>query len=134
GGAEPDLSGLEPVGERWPRMFEVMGLLQSTHPHEPVWYLNLLGVRAYAQGRGVGSSLLRAVLDRADEAGEPAYLEATSEANRRLYERHGFECTAELRVSDCPPLYAMWRRPVPFTSSHAGGTSTPIPPVAAIRH
>ena len=38
-----------------------------------------------------------------------AYLEATSEQNRRLYERHGFVATAELRLPDGPSLWAMWR-------------------------
>ena len=113
-GTEADLSGLEPwiaTGE-WPRMLEVMELLESTHPHEPCWYLNLLAVRPSAQGQGIGGALLQRVLDRADADGVPAYLEATSEDNRRLYERYGFTCSAELRTSDCPPLYAMWRRPV----------------------
>jgi hypothetical protein len=57
------------------------------------------------------TSLLRAVLDRADREGSPAYLEATSRRNRALYERHGFVTIGELTVADCPPLYAMWRPP-----------------------
>jgi GNAT superfamily N-acetyltransferase len=111
-GEAADLSGLDVdrVGAEWPKMLEVMGLLESSHPHEDCWYLNLLAVEPAAQGRGIGTALLRAVLDRADADGVPAYLEATSEANRRLYERHGFEVAAELRVSDCPPLWAMWHR------------------------
>ena len=140
-GAEADLSGLEPLvgtGE-WPRLLEVMELLGSTHPHEPCWYLNLLAVRPSAQGQGIGVSLLRRVLDRADADGEPAYLEATSEDNRRLYERHGFECTAELRTSDCPPLYAMWRRPVAGSfvpSAHVPSHTAAVPTYAvpAVRY
>ncbi len=42
----------------------------------------------------------------------PAYLEATSPRSRALYERHGFEVTAELRATaDSPPMWAMWREP-----------------------
>jgi hypothetical protein len=55
--------------------------------------------------------LLRAVLDRADREGSPAYLDATSRRNRALHERHGFVTIGELTVADCPPLYAMWRPP-----------------------
>jgi GNAT superfamily N-acetyltransferase len=124
-GTEANLSGLEPwiaTGE-WPRMLEVMELLESTHPHEPCWYLNLLAVRPSAQGRGIGGALLQRVLSRADADGVPAYLEATSPDNRRLYERFGFEATAELRTSDCPPLWAMWRRPV--STSHVPSASVP---------
>ena len=47
----------------------------------------------------------------------PAYLEATSEDNRRLYERHGFVIVDELAVAGSPPLWAMWRQPRPPTSA-----------------
>jgi hypothetical protein len=42
----------------------------------------------------------------------PAYLEASSPQNRKLYERHGYETMGELIVSDSPALYPMWRLPV----------------------
>jgi GNAT superfamily N-acetyltransferase len=109
-GAEPDLGAIEHHLDAWPRLLPIVELLESTHPTEPCWYLNLLAVEPAAQGRGIGSSLLRAVLDRAAADGVPAYLEATSAANRRLYERHGFEATAVLGVADCPPIWAMWHR------------------------
>lgn len=109
-GTAAELDGLEPHALALPRMLQIMELLESTHPHEECWYLNLLAVESGAQGKGIGSALLRHVLERADADGVPAYLEATSPANRRLYERHGFEVTAELRVADCPPLWAMWHR------------------------
>ena len=76
----------------------------AVHPSDPHHYLMLLGVVPARQGTGVGSALLRAVLDIADAAGEPAYLEATTPQNRALYERHGFEVTRELRAADCPPV------------------------------
>ena len=101
------LVGLSPVdGDR---LMTCMELLGETHPQEPSWYLNLLGVAPDHQGHGIGSALLKAALDRADRDGVPAYLEATSEQNRRLYERHGFVATAELRLPDGPSLWAMWR-------------------------
>ena len=34
-----------------------------------------------------------------------------STRSRALYERFGFEVTAELRALDGPPLWAMWREP-----------------------
>jgi predicted N-acetyltransferase YhbS len=64
-----------------------------------------------AQGRGLGSALRRPVLDRADQAGLPAYLEATSPHNTALYERHGFRPAAPFAVDDGPALWPMWRDP-----------------------
>lgn len=78
----------------------------------PHVYLALMGTAPRAQRRGHGSSLLRTMLDRCDREGLPAYLEATSEDNRRLYSRHGFEVVAEHRwVGGGPPWWAMWRDP-----------------------
>ncbi|GEL19866.1 GNAT family N-acetyltransferase [Pseudonocardia asaccharolytica] len=91
------------------RVFIVLELLGERHPADPAHYLNLLGVRPDRQGHGIGSSLLRAATRRCDEAGEPAYLEATSERNRALYERHGFVVVGEIALPDGPSLWPMWR-------------------------
>ena len=100
------------------RTFEVVALLEEHHPHADHHYLWFLGVAARQQGRGVGSHLLAHVLATADRTGTPAYLEATSEHNRRLYERHGFEVVGELATSGSPPLWAMWRQPAPEPARH----------------
>jgi GNAT superfamily N-acetyltransferase len=54
------------------------------------WYLLYAGVEPSRQGQGIGSALLRPVLDERDRTGAPAYLEASCERNRALYARHGF--------------------------------------------
>ena len=102
------------AGEDVERLGMLSATMDEAHPTEPHHYLMLLGVVPDQQGTGVGSALLRSILDVADAAGEPAYLEATSPRNRELYERHGFEVTGELRCADCPPLWAMWRDPRAF--------------------
>ena len=81
------------------RLFEILGLMEAKHPVEPHYYLFLLGTRPGWQGRGLGSSLMAPVLQTCDRDGVPAYLEATSERNKQLYLRHGFEVTDEIR---CP--------------------------------
>lgn len=101
------------AGEALGRAAQLTDVMEAAHPTAPHHYLMLLGVHPEQQGTGIGSALLHAVLDVADAAGEPAYLEATSPLNRALYERHGFEVTGELRCSDAPPLWAMWRAPQP---------------------
>jgi GNAT superfamily N-acetyltransferase len=94
------------------RMAELQGMLDEHHPTEPCWHLTFMGVDPSAQGRGIGSALLSAVLTRADRDHASAYLEASCPENRRLYERHGFVTMHELTMADCPPIYAMWRVPV----------------------
>ncbi|HEX6423306.1 MAG TPA: GNAT family N-acetyltransferase [Acidimicrobiales bacterium] len=94
--------------DRWNACLELFG---GAHPSEPAWFLQFLGVDPGHQGCGLGSVLLRDVLARADAAGEAAYLEATSERNRALYERHGFRSVGELTLPDGPTAFAMWREP-----------------------
>lgn len=88
--------------------------LERHHPRTPHWYLPAIGVATADQGRGVGSALLGAVLERCDRDGVPAYLEATCERNRDLYARHGFDLRDDvIHLPDGPPLWPMWREPRP---------------------
>jgi ribosomal protein S18 acetylase RimI-like enzyme len=73
-------------------------------------YLWFLGVAPAAQGRGVGSALLRAANARHDAAGLPAYLETGTTRNVALYERHGFKVISEHKArTDAPNMWSMWR-------------------------
>lgn len=83
------------------------------HPHHTDhWYLMAIGVKPEAQGRGLGRVLLAHTVERLDELGEAAYLEATSPRSRRLYERFGFKTIGEFAPEGGPPLWPMWRDPV----------------------
>lgn len=102
---------VELLGPEAERGFELNQLLEEHHPQDPCWYLQFVGVSPEHQGRGLGSRLLSTVLGRADADGSAAYLEATRPDNRRLYERHGFDTVGELRPTQGPPLWPMWREP-----------------------
>ena len=102
----------EVSGEYAPRLFAALELMDENHPVEPHHYLFLLGTRPEWQSRGIGSDLIRPVLEVCDRDQVPAYLEATSEGNRRLYLRHGFEVTAEIQLPHGPTMWRMWRRPI----------------------
>lgn len=93
------------------RLVAVVTLLDEQHPHTPCHYLNLLGVEPARRGQGLGSALLAETLRACDAAGEPAYLEATSPDNRRLYLRHGFAVVGEIVLPGGPSLWPMWRDP-----------------------
>jgi ribosomal protein S18 acetylase RimI-like enzyme len=96
---------------RLPELGDFLDQVGEHHPDDAHWYLPFVGVDPTAQGRGLGSALLRHGLARADRDRLPAYLEASSPRNRALYERHGFVVTGEIRTPTSPPLWPMWRRP-----------------------
>jgi ribosomal protein S18 acetylase RimI-like enzyme len=99
-------------GRDLPRAMRGMGAMDAVHPHEPHWYLWLLGVDPQRQGEGLGSRLLAEALERCDRDRVPAYLQATTPRSRALYLRHGFEDHGELRLpDDGPQLWPMWREP-----------------------
>lgn len=116
-GVFPDEEGLAAVidqtlsGQRREAMYSIIGQMELYHPVEPHWHLPLIGVDSEHQGRGIGSALLRNMLERCDQEGLPAYLEATSPRNILLYVRHGFEATGCIQVQDCPPIVPMIRQP-----------------------
>jgi ribosomal protein S18 acetylase RimI-like enzyme len=84
--------------------------LERKHPHHPPhWYLAVLGTDPPAQGQGLGSGVLRPVLEQCDADGVGAYLESSKERNIDFYARHGFRVTAELRLPRGPKMWAMWR-------------------------
>ncbi|WP_424211831.1 GNAT family N-acetyltransferase [Streptomyces sp. BI20] len=101
--ADPDNERCELVGR----------LTGAVHPtgeeHE---YLLMIAVHPERQGEGLGTALMAPVLDACDREQVPAYLEASSERSRALYERLGWEFTGEaVRLPEGPLMYPMWRKP-----------------------
>lgn len=74
--------------------------LDALHIKSPHAHLVFLGVSPSAQGRGLGSAILKASLGPLDVAGVTALLEATTERNVALYQRHGFEVAENLHLRD----------------------------------
>ncbi|MFE2549068.1 GNAT family N-acetyltransferase [Streptomyces sp. NPDC059355] len=101
--ADPDNERCELVGR----------LTGEVHPtaeeHE---YLLMIAVAPGRQGEGLGTELMRPVLERCDREGVPVYLEASSERSKGLYERLGWEFTGEaVRLPEGPLMWPMWRKP-----------------------
>jgi ribosomal protein S18 acetylase RimI-like enzyme len=91
---------------------DVVSLIESMHPHEPHWYLATLGTDPEVQGRGIGSALMRPVLEQCDAEGLPAYLESSKERNVPFYARHGFAVVKEVPLpGGGPSIWTMWREP-----------------------
>lgn len=86
--------------------------IEGLHPTERHWYLFTLGTGPKHQGKGIGSALLRTVLEQVDEEGEPAFLESSKESNISLYARFGFKVINEVGPKwGSPPVWRMWREP-----------------------
>jgi GNAT superfamily N-acetyltransferase len=94
-----------------PRLFEIVELFEAHAPEQPHYHLQFLGVRPERQGGGIGGALMAPILERCDRDGVPAYLEATSDRNRALYERHGFRADGDIPLPGGPALWRMWREP-----------------------
>jgi GNAT superfamily N-acetyltransferase len=96
----------------WDRAARYGRALEHAHPREPHWYLKAIGVDPDWQGRGVASLLLRSRLNRCDQDGQPAYLEASKPDGISLYEHFGFRRTGDLDMPEgVPVITAMWRDP-----------------------
>ncbi|GAA1483000.1 GNAT family N-acetyltransferase [Gordonia sinesedis] len=93
------------LGTRIGRGKRVEDIFADYRPTEPHTYLAYLG--APTRGTSAGTALLHA---RLDELTTPAYLESSSEANLPLYERFGFQVTAEVTLPDGGPrVWPMYR-------------------------
>lgn len=90
---------------------------EKVHPAEPHYYLAFVGVNPELQRCGLGTALVRPVLEKCDREQTPAYLEATSIGSRTCYERLGFLTRTEEHLpAEGPPFWTMWRPP----ASNAG--------------
>ena len=108
----PELARMRIVTRRSLQFLVGAHRIDSAHPKEPHYYLNVLGVDPSAQGTGLGSRLLAPMLERCDREGVPAYLESSKERNLTFYGRHGFRVTGDLVMPfGGPPLWLMWREP-----------------------
>jgi ribosomal protein S18 acetylase RimI-like enzyme len=115
--------GLGAMLRMGPRTIAAMGLrtvtglralhaVESPHPRRPShYYLRVIGCEPARQGQGLGSSLMRPMLERCDAERIAAYLESSNEKNVPLYRRHGFEVTGEVTTHLGPKAWLMWREP-----------------------
>jgi ribosomal protein S18 acetylase RimI-like enzyme len=84
---------------RLPLVEDAMATLDERrhrHASGPHFYLRAVGVDPDRQEAGIGSSLLRPVLDECDREEIAAYLETAVGRNVLLYERLGFDVIEEL--------------------------------------
>lgn len=97
---------------RVPTRLSAFNEIERHHPTEPHFYLFFVGVDPDRQGEGIGSQLMRIVLEPCDAEGLPAYLEATRRDLVPYYARFGYQERPPIPVPHGgPTLYPMWRPP-----------------------
>jgi ribosomal protein S18 acetylase RimI-like enzyme len=64
--------------------------MKANMKERPFIYLMIIGVASENQGRGLGGKLLRALIEKSEQAKVPLYLETATERNVRMYQRLGF--------------------------------------------
>jgi len=96
---------------RFTLMVEHYQALRARVIPRPHWYLACLGVEPARQRRGVGGSLLEPVLQLADCAGVPCYLETENAANLHFYRRQRFEVLEQGRLLGGGPQFWTMQRP-----------------------
>jgi ribosomal protein S18 acetylase RimI-like enzyme len=104
------------IGDRAATAFDAIGRAGATFPDRPRFHCVYVGVRPDAQGRGLGSTLLRRVLDACDRDGLAASLTSTNDANLPLYHSLGFREIGEVPIPGTGrSMRPMWREPLPVT-------------------
>ena len=101
------LKWVRALGRRSLLATRVQRLMEERHLLEPHFYIRLVGVRTALQGRGLGTALMQPTLERADSAGLPTYLEASSDRSAALYERLGFVHLGVLELPGGPPVWPL---------------------------
>ncbi|MEV6358174.1 GNAT family N-acetyltransferase [Streptomyces hydrogenans] len=86
-----------------PAVSRQLAAYQHVQPRTPHWYLADIGVSDTARGLGVGTALLTYRLSAIDAQQLPAYLEATTTANQRLYDRLGFRPVRRIETASATP-------------------------------
>lgn len=100
----------EACGPHTSRFAALDEAFEQHHPTDAHHHLAFLAVHPQLQGRGIGSALLRHHHEAMDASGVAGYLEASSQANRVLYARHGYaELGPVIRLPDGPRMWPMWR-------------------------
>jgi ribosomal protein S18 acetylase RimI-like enzyme len=94
-----------------PAAMRALAELDARAPREAHWHLSLLGVAPERQGAGIGSALLRPILERCDREVRAAYLETANRGNLRFYERHGFAVRERVDLRGGVRVWTMLRPP-----------------------
>ena len=107
--ALPELLAQAAGAEASEAILTIYDQLDAAHPHEPCFYLSLLGVHDDHRGKGLGMALLAENLARIDALGAAAYLESSNRVNLARYASVGFIARDEITIASGHVITTMWR-------------------------
>ena len=88
--------------------------IEKEHPDprdKPHYYVEFIGIDSPHQGKGLGSSILESVTQKADREQTGVFLETANSRNLPLYGRFGFETISERDILEAHAWF-MWRSAV----------------------
>lgn len=102
------------MGDYCSQNYQRIGTFMSQRARDFVreneWYLSILGLVPEARGKGMGAGLIRPVLDQADAAGVPTYLESFTPENMPFYRHLGYEVAGTFYEPVTNSEYSLLRR------------------------
>jgi ribosomal protein S18 acetylase RimI-like enzyme len=81
------------------RVLDRESKIKRFHPDKPFYYLWFLGVDSQEQHKGIGTKLLKEVIEVANAQNRPIYLETSTLKNIPWYEKFGFKVFNELYLT-----------------------------------
>lgn len=75
------------------------GVIKKHHPTSPFAYLWYIGVDPQHQNKGIGSQLLKELIEEYDRRNLPLYLETSTSRNIPWYKKYGFETYQKIDLS-----------------------------------
>ena len=85
--------------------------IKNKHAKEGCWYLYVFVTMPEFRGQGLGSQIMRPMLQYLDDNNQDCYLETLLPVNVEIYQKYGFELKEEVKVPDSDlTLYAMLRK------------------------
>ncbi len=105
----PKLMG-EEAAKRYEHYERTMEVLRKQAVPDPHWYLSFIGVDPEWQGFGIGGTLVKPVLERADKDRIPCYTETGQLKNLSFYRKHGFAIVVEDFIQVCGLRFWTFKR------------------------
>ncbi len=94
------------------KLKNILKKIETIHPHQPHWYIMVIGVKHSHQGKKIGWKLIEPILLKAYEQQVIVYLECSNPRSLQFYLKLGFEVKEELiPFEGCPSIWGLIREP-----------------------